>query len=55
MHPLTHMFDDGAGASTQSVVGFAGSGSAFLTALIVNAPPSVGHVIAHEVYPVAAV
>ena len=51
------MFDDGVGvgASTQSIVGCFGSGVAFLTAVIINAAPSVGHVIAHEVYPVAAV
>ena len=35
--------------------GVAGSGSGSLTAAIVNAAPSLGHVIAHEVYPVAAV
>ena len=31
--------------------GVAGSGSGSLTAAIVNAAPSLGHVIAHEVYP----
>lgn len=43
------------GAADGVVGSGSGFGATFLTATTVNAAPLVGHVIAHEVYPVAAV